>query len=388
MTCKYNMISKTVPRHLPSGLLIVITALIFSGEAMAAITGLCASCHTMHNSQAGASVTNWSSSEWDSSGPGGPAYLLNASCVGCHTGDNTDSSVQLTNGTDAPYVLGSSVPSYDNTGTGTSSNTLAGGNFWWTVNAPAAPHTSDRTGHNVAGIAPQDATLTNIPPGGSAADINNASQLRCSGNSGCHGNRAESNPYKAMEGAHHGKTMTTNYRVLQNTDASTTAIAGLEDSDWEYKATDGTTAHNQYKGVNRSTDTDEDPSTISSFCASCHGNFHNGSGTAGVADPSWSSPWIRHPVDYEMPYSGEYQTYNGGSTGTAPYSVIVPVASNNVTSALSSVTIGSGAEQTIVMCLSCHRAHGTPYDSILRWDYKNWPTAGYNGCAVCHTAKN
>jgi len=293
------------------------------------------------------------------------------SCIGCHTGDNTASSVALTNDTDAPYVLGDTAPNYNNTGTGTASDTLAGGNFWWVA------HGADRTGHNVAGIASQDTTLGLTPPGGSLM----ANQLRCAGTYGCHGDRNVDDPYLAMEGTHHRRTMTGNYRLLENSDG--TPIAGLEDTDWEFQAKDGTTAHNQYKGKGRTTDTDEDKSTISSFCASCHGDFHSGADTTGThAGTTMGSPWLRHPVDYQLPSSGEYGNYNT----TNDYSVVVPVASETVTSALASVS--PGTSETIVMCLSCHRAHGTPYDSILRWDYKSWPGGGYNGCAICHTDKD
>ncbi len=353
------------------GLLVAITGLfLIPLPAGATFTGQCSSCHTMHNSQNGATVTDWSS--WGEGG--GPAFLLAASCIGCHTGDNTSSSVALTNDTDAPYVLGSTAPTYNNTGTGTGSNTLAGGNFYWVVNATT---NKDRKGHNVTGIVAQDATLGLTPPGGTAM----TQQLRCAGAYGCHGDRSIADPYLAMEGVHHGKAMSTNFRALENTDG--TAIAGLEDADWEFQATDGNTSHNQYKGTSRTTDTDEDTSTISSFCASCHGDFHYGAGTAGIdADAAWGSPWLRHPVDYQLPASGEYSSYNT----TNDYSVVSPVASQTVTSALATVT--PGTTNTIVMCLSCHRAHGTPYDSILRWDYKSWPGGGYNGCAICHTAKN
>ena len=81
---------------------------------------------------------------------------------------------------------------------------------------------------------------------------------------------------------------------------------------------------------------------------------------------------------------GEYANYNGdGST----YSVVAPLASVNVTAAISSGVL-TGGDKAIVNCISCHRAHGTPNDAILRWDYKGWPTAGYDGCSICHSTKN
>jgi hypothetical protein len=80
--------------------------------------------------------------------------------------------------------------------------------------------------------------------------------------------------------------------------------------------------------------------------------------------------------------STEYRDYPGDASHT--YSVIAPVASTDVSSVVSSVTF---ADDTIVTCISCHRAHGTLYFKLMRWDYKNWP-GGTNGCNVCHTEKD
>jgi predicted CXXCH cytochrome family protein len=49
----------------------------------------------------------------------------------------------------------------------------------------------------------------------------------------------------------------------------------------------------------------------------------------------------------------------------------------------------SGTEGAIVMCLSCHGAHATPYADILRWDYTEMVAGddGSGGCVTCHTQK-
>ncbi|MCK4488054.1 MAG: hypothetical protein KAU38_15015, partial [Desulfobacterales bacterium] len=43
----------------------------------------------------------------------------------------------------------------------------------------------------------------------------------------------------------------------------------------------------------------------------------------------------------------------------------------------------------IVMCLSCHRAHGTPNNDLLRWAYTMDAGSGTDngGCFICHTTK-
>jgi predicted CXXCH cytochrome family protein len=49
--------------------------------------------------------------------------------------------------------------------------------------------------------------------------------------------------------------------------------------------------------------------------------------------------------------------------------------------------------QGIVLCLSCHRAHGSAHDDLLRWDYAGMQagTTGAeagSGCFICHTTKD
>ncbi len=48
----------------------------------------------------------------------------------------------------------------------------------------------------------------------------------------------------------------------------------------------------------------------------------------------------------------------------------------------------------MVMCLSCHRSHGSGYDDMLRWDYSGMIAGGGTGtltgkgCFYCHTDKD
>jgi len=341
--------------------------------AMAKVRGLCVNCHTMHNSQGGTPVAY----TVDKSGQTIPVTkvspaLLNTDCVGCHQGTNAAGGA-------VPYVLDTKGPTYGLTGT--EGTTLAGGNFYWVTLG------QDRTGHNIADVSLADQKLAFIPPGGSAM----LAQITCAGTNGCHGNPAVMHPTLAVLGAHHGKDMgvwqdgssiAKSYRFLDK-------VKGLEDQAYEYQPT--SLQHNKYYGEDRNFETETAAGSISSHCARCHGNFHNGSGkmapgsfTAGV--------WLRHPVDFDMSRassSTEYKLYNGGTGSNNPYSVVAPVATtDNSTAVNTTVNVSTDSNNAIVMCLSCHRAHGTPHDAILRWDYKKWPSAGYNGCAVCHTAKN
>jgi hypothetical protein len=86
----------------------------------------------------------------------------------------------------------------------------------------------------------------------------------------------------------------------------------------------------------------------------------------------------------------EYAGYGDGGAGI--YNVRTPLASSTIPDPIpGSVTLGGVGDGTaIITCITCHRAHGSPYDYSLRWDYKRWPGAGGDnngGCYDCHTVK-
>jgi hypothetical protein len=73
--------------------------------------------------------------------------------------------------------------------------------------------------------------------------------------------------------------------------------------------------------------------------------------------------------------------------------VNTPLADDNVsdvTTMFSSVTLGGvGVGDAIITCITCHRAHGSPWDYTLRWNYQLWPGGpDEGGCYNCHAAKN
>jgi len=344
---------------------------LFYGHALARVKGLCSNCHTMHYSQNGEILSKW--------GQSGPyeALLVN-DCVGCHTGTNDGTN-------QTPYVFSTVAPTYGSTGT--EGNCLAGGNFYWVSQAGG-----DALGHNVKGLASAD-TLS-APPGFSATYPDregntvgggtwpSGQQVTCAGTYGCHGHHNIDDAVKAIYGGHHavgstidGSSVGKSYRFL-------IGILGLEDPDWEYQPT--STAHNQYYGVDRGSVPNDQ--TIGYLCAECHGNFHSISGAGS------SSPWLRHPTDFDLGSAtgSEYKYYNGNTGGGsgATYSVVAPVASTSLTGVLSTVDPNTADGTAIVTCISCHRAHGSSYFKLMRWDYKSWPATGTNGCNVCHTEKD
>jgi hypothetical protein len=335
----------------------------------------CSSCHTMHNSQDGAPMT------FDGGGP--YELLLRGDCFGCHAQGGV---LNIVDG--VPQVLH------------TNATDLAGGNFAY-ITAAKTPVTADQNtaGHNVIdlGATYQEATLTSPPGDENITGVTNTN-LTCAGVYGCHGDRSVSGNFAAISGAHHaddsvlqfgsidetaqGGTVGTSYRFLLG-------VKGGEDSDWQ--ATASASDHNEYKGAvgtgAESTATSPGGGTISGLCAECHGDFH-GPGTAGE-DIGTSSPWLRHPTDVVLPSSGEYANYNPDGAVAGEYSLEAPIARQSIPTLASSSTVTPGTD--VVMCLSCHRAHATPYEDMLRWDYTQMEAGigtSDSGCFTCHTCKN
>jgi hypothetical protein len=365
--------------------LLLWVGLSTSLSVSAAVTGPCTDCHTMHRSQNGQVLSTW--------GDSGPyAALLTVDCIGCHTGENAV-------GGKVPFVMPQNLtPDYggaNGTGTEPSSTTLAGGSFYWVLS-------NDTRGHNVAGYCNPDSTMVPadgaLPPGfagGRAAGDGTTPgggswpanrQITCAGTYGCHGSHATESQAGAISGGHHalsGPSISTplntpaDYRML-------VGIAGIEDSAWELRPL--ANRHNQYHGVDNPGNTDTE--TITYFCSQCHGRFHFNDDTAA---PS-VSPWLRHPTNYDMSRaaSGDYAKYNE-AVGVGIYSLVAPVASDqnlpsNQGVIQDRVMEAGSQDDAVITCLSCHRAHGSPYYKSMRWNYAGSVTGG--DCAICHTSKN
>jgi hypothetical protein len=339
----------------------------------------------MHNSQAGASVT------FD----GNPHdMLLLGDCMGCHSNTTTD-TIKTPLGSDIPQVWntagGTTDPGTSQSWSGLAYN-LAGGNFYYVVSGP-----TNAKGHNIQDMVAADGNFPpgNVPPGyeashdTSSVKWNTTYQLTCAGSNGCHGDRNEdrniygagagtgwSASLKSLKGAHHeddstitGATVGKSYRFLKG-------ILGKEDSDWQQSAS--INDHNEYQGASDQVTA----TTISYLCGQCHGIFHDQLGGP--------SPWLRHPTDTDViAKGGEYANYNPDPGPANNYSLEAPVGYIGAIPAVVRSTVSSG--NSPVICLSCHRAHASPYDDILRWNYAGMEVGSGTadkGCFTCHTAKN
>ncbi len=341
------------------------------GPAFAKVTGQCGNCHTMHNMQGGTAVN----------GSGPFSALVVNTCLGCHTGTNDGTNV-------IPYVMSSSEPVYN-------LNTLAGGNFYWVKQGNN--HAADGKGHNIF-LNEVDATLSQAPGG---------TVMGCGTNS-CHDNLClpfsdgPGNPLKGIYGCqgchlkprHHANDGSGSYKVVNSADqgwyrflsqhdfVGDQGVIGGEDGDWQY--TKGPADHNEYLGKVVDFTSIKNLSagnSVSLYCCGCHGEFHKQKRTTG-------NEWIRHPSDALLPAGTpdtEYEAY-------VLYNPLAPVAREAVPASPGSTVT---ADHDMVMCLSCHRPHGSPYADILRWPYAATDETGAGspfakaaqGCTICHTQK-
>lgn len=371
------------------------------GHALAKVKGLCSNCHTMHASQ-----TPWPSG-WASDIEGNPVKrLLANTCVGCHSHDSVTT-----------YELGSgagacTVPVVNTTGSAPTEY-LAGGNFYWVATG------DDSRGHNVLGIAGTDvlgeapgnpytctgschmSLATALPAHLQGSDYG----YGANGCTGCHlcpkhhANDHENTVSGLVDSADKGW-----YRFLSgHMSGNTHGVEGYEDGDWEMGqpnlAVGQINNHNEYLGYEGNIHDGGHHfnragfynlgNTMTAFCCGCHGDFHVQNPVTMSCDPTGTTlrDWTRHPSDAVIPNESEYADTGGAAHFYDPLS---PVASPTVDGTPDG-TVAPGLD--FVMCLSCHRPHGTPYSDLLRWDYgqmvagPSTPTADI-GCFYCHTTKN
>jgi len=342
----------------------------------ATITEDCSVCHTMHNSEQGNSVAYTLDSEGQRVSSDAPfKNLLKTDCLGCHSLAGAETISSLGENL-VPIVFNLSEPTYPPDGSSTS--TLAGGNFHWILS-------DDAYGHNVNGIAGADLRFspTQAPGGeeqtGECINCHATLATAQSGCEGCHVPHHHENNDGGMSRRAEGW-----YRflgsVMQREDQagpSPEGVVGVESPDWEQSPIPD--QHNTYQGKTGPYVSYLESGAIDQKCAGCHAHFHNET----IAD----STWIRHPVDVAIPNSGEFIDFTS-------YNPLIPVARQNVSALdVNFTVINHGAD--LVSCISCHRAHGSPYPALMRWGYRDWPgidshtgQTALNGCAVCHKSKD
>lgn len=394
-------------------LMLAVAYLLLPAVVEARVSGPCADCHTMHSSQNGVTTT-------------ANDQLLNMDCVACHSSTTGLTIVDRPGGTSAPLPGNTGVPIVYNINGATDSGTgkyLAGGNFYYLVAGGDETH-----GHNVKGISAPDTLLSgageyapgaisgnrcagschqslasDLTAGGTPLSTPYGGGVYDSGCTGCHlytghhspldGSNGGGDAYRFL-GGHGGDGLV---GVVQNNVGGAGGTL-FEDSDWEQ-----TTVWpdvNKYKSQTTDSPVSNELS-IGRFCAGCHSSFHAYGNTNDAmfnpgevdnhgdrdATPN-NNFWLRHPTNVPIPAAGiagtDYEILN-----TVGYSADIPVA--RAPAVMNQALIQPGFDQ--VFCLSCHRAHGSPYPDALRFDYSGVVahTGGPgldNGCFFCHRTKD
>ncbi len=331
----------------------------------------CTGCHEMHGAKDTAT-----------------GYLLvgtdqSSTCLSCHG--------KSPNGTSG----GSSYHIYDPdaglAGTGIApGNMTPGGDFAWlkktyvyTGYEGVATNDGDSHGHNIIAVdfgLTQDKT-NSTAPGGTMSSAN----LHCNS---CHDQHGQtrllnngtfattggaivgSGSYATSTWPASGSAVGT-YRLLRSSVSDNTHAGGQTLSfgnspvvAWAPKSYNKTEALTQTRV--------EYNNSVSDYCGSCHPDMHS---TAGI---------LRHPQGQAINgLSSNYNSYvmTGNMTGSSAtsYLSLVPYEDNAALSqanwdagrakavADNSVTTGPNAS-SLVMCLSCHRAHATGFEEMTRWD--------------------
>ena len=139
---------------------------------------------------------------------------------------------------------------------------------------------------------------------------------------------------------------------------------------------------------------------ISRWCSTCHDNWHEGLTAGNIAGGQGTAgDWKRHPVDNILDEGATNGQSGAGVDIFDPTNYVattagqvLPVASAQAANKVFYTTAGNATTDK-VMCLSCHFAHGGPYNDNLRWDYTSAVGAGTQsgngvpstkGCQLCH----
>ncbi|ADH85465.1 cytochrome c3 family protein [Desulfurivibrio alkaliphilus] len=344
---KQIRINKQLWKPLLAAAVIVGSGYLLADQATAQVSGECVNCHTMHGSFEGESMA------YDESEAVYPA-LTRGDCLGCHSSDGTP----LNPDNYAPAIYHAGEPMGE----------TAAGSFYWVTQ-------DDRKGHNVVGVVDADQDISTAPGGMMMG------QVTCATATGCHGDPQtlpDAGNFASISGQHHAERYDENNRV--KTGESMRMLRGEVDGyrGMMWEAVPQVENRNVYYAVHRESAGDSTERTISNMCATCHGDFHSGD---KITENGMSSPWLRHPTDLDMAQlGGEYENYE--------FTFEAPVGSSQ----MDSYAVAKDTSQSaVVTCLSCHRAHASEYDSMLRFDYsgiKAHEGAEATGCTHCHTSKS
>ncbi|MFY3742664.1 cytochrome C [Anaeromyxobacter sp. Red801] len=378
---------------------IVAALALVSGRAYAFHAGgvaQCEGCHTMHNSTtAGAGTASTVMGNNPTIGQAS-AYLLqgqdpSSTCLICHGRAGVSSyhvyEPSLVTATTATFAA-SMV------------NFTPGGDFGWQANTGFGARNQRRFGHSVIAAAYAGMVADTRPgaPAGDAAGVYNGANFSCVS---CHDPHskarfdatgaqvtglpiAESGSYP-IGGALPAGTAMGAYRLLAGvgyqpkssaTQPAFTVAPPVAVAPSSYNSSELNTFN---AGTRAGQVVVAYGSGMSEWCATCHPGMHNNTNTSGQI--------FKHPAGNTATMSAtvaaNYNTYlkSGDLTGSNAYDAIVPFEQHAADRAsLEAEAVGVTGTPSItavagtsgVMCLSCHRAHASPYEFALRWADKEF----------------
>jgi len=346
----------------------------------------CEGCHTMHNSFEGAPMfTGYPQFQ---AGP----YLLRGTdqsdaCLNCHEGDTLRSYRVST----PESAMPEGTPPVQRT---------PGGDFGWLKKtyswvprsgADTEYSHGERHGHNIVATDHgyvADSTLS-VAPGGSYP----ANKLACSSCHDPHGKyRRNADGSITTSGLPIRASGSYNNSPDPDANFSVGVYRLLAGADYEPKSTPGYAFTNDPPAAvapssyNRSEDTTQTRVAygmgMSEWCANCHTQLLQNNYTSGMAG-------LTHPAGNNaklgLEIANNYNAYvkTGDMTGTAEssYNSLVPFEEGVTDHSVASYTTlkahalsndgylqGPDATNSNVMCLSCHRAHASGWDSMVRYN--------------------
>jgi hypothetical protein len=377
----------------------------------------CDGCHTMHNSLKGQRVsTTGTSVEFN-----GNTYLLigsdpSSTCLNCHGSGTLLNSYNVV--TDAAGFNGTILPAQRTPGGDfswlkivfQSMSTTSGGGTGASFAAPA-DETKNRHGHHIVatdyGFLPSTDYATNLSPGGTYP----VGSLGCNS---CHNPHTGVSRDAATAGlpisgsgsygaAPAPGTAVGVYRLLAGTNYVIPTGGGLTSPAFAYDVPVAV-APVIYNQVDNAVATQVRVAygrNMSEWCANCHIQIYNQAGDATVQHSHVASnvALLTTPApDGSIPAS-IYNAYinsghiTGGTVATSylalvPYEIGVSDIPTLLTYAQSGSQTGVNSEtgpslgSENVMCLSCHRAHASGFDSLTRYDLNQTfitdPTGAYS----------
>ncbi len=325
-------------------ILAAVTFPVIAGEWHAGQTNLCTDCHTMHFSMqhnwdgtTPVSTTVQPGGNWmGATGPNArllklPANLL---CEACHNGQ-----------TFAPDVVGLNANASPSQGRSAGALTEL-----------ASPGYDIYKGHTLGD--------TSVPPGWNptAAGIPTANQYNAANGLeciSCHLQHGSATIYRNL--GPRVAAVQPLYKFGTTNDVTKDVWINADNTAYTPNSGNATTFNPLYANANVSynrTDpaaptgaTTVSSNRMDSFCSSCHGNFHGGTGDAnigGTASGTGFTDFIRHPTGRQVIGASAL----GGQSSLTRYAAATATTKVKVYSSVAGYTDATPG------CVTCHKAHG------------------------------